>query len=58
MYKLDLKSTLSQYVLFSLLYLLYLCDNRLGLILSVFGLFTDWTIKYTDDYEYTTIFKI
>jgi len=57
MYKLDLKTTCIQYVLFSLLYLLYLCDNRLGLILSVFGLFTAWRLKYTDNYENTTILK-
>ena len=57
MYKLDPKTTLIQYLLFSLLYLLYLCDNRLGLILSVFGLFTAWRLKYTDNYENTTILK-
>ena len=58
MYKLDPKTTCIQYVLFSLLYLLYLCDNRLGLILSVVGLFTAWRLKYTDNYEHTTIIKI
>ena len=57
MYKLDPKTTLIQYLLFSLLYLLYLYDNRLGLILSVFGLFTAWRLKYTDNYENTTILK-
>lgn len=58
MYKLDLKSTLSQYILFSLLYLLYLYDKRLGLILSIVGLFTGWRLKYSDNYKYTTIIKI
>ena len=57
MYKLNLETTLKQYILFSLLYLLYLVDNRLGLILSVFGLFTAWRLKYTDNYENTTILK-
>uniref|UniRef100_A0A6C0CYA6 Uncharacterized protein n=1 Tax=viral metagenome TaxID=1070528 RepID=A0A6C0CYA6_9ZZZZ len=56
MYKLD-KNTNKQYLLFLILYLLYLCDNRIGLILSIYGIITAWTLKYIDNYENETIIK-
>lgn len=57
MYKLNKKNTISQYLLFLLLYLIYLYDKRFGTILSIYGLFTAWRLKYIDNYENTTIFK-
>jgi len=58
MYKQNVETTLTYYILFSLMYLLYLYDNRLGIILSIFGLLTAWRLKYTDDnYSDSSVLK-
>jgi|TARA_B110000495_G_C23022411_1_gene606800 hypothetical protein len=58
MYKPKIEIILKQYILLSTCYVIYLYDNRVGLILSIFGLFTAWRLTYTDNYLNTTIFKI
>jgi hypothetical protein len=57
MYKQDIKTIISQYIIFFIVYLLYSYDKRFGIMLSFFGLLTAWRLKKIDKYPNTTIIK-